>query len=291
MVRNRQRLRVRRHGLGRLSRLGRALSLTLLATTATAISPLSAEQVSAGATIDGQFDGGGLAEAGTVTQLRVGGRGGVPTNASAVALNLTITGPTGSGWATVYPCGTPRPNASNINFTSGATIANSVITKLGTNGDVCIYTDKTTHLITDVAGYFTNNSGYNPLNPARLLDTRPTDPARVAEELSRILLDQRRASLGLAAVSLDAEMSAFAQDWSQTMAQTWFHHSSGPWSENIAIWQQPSLTPEQAAAGLHQAWLASAPHYANMTNPNWRSVGIGFYYDETGWYATHEFWL
>ncbi len=233
--------------------------------------------------------GTSAARAGTEAQVTVAGRGGVPAGATAVALNLTVTGAAGGGWASVYPCGTPRPNASNINFTANSTIANSAITKLGNGGKICIYTSATTHVIIDIGGHFTTAESYSPLSPARLLDTRPTDPAAVAEAYSRTLVDQRRAALGLAPVALDAQMSAFARDWAGTMATTWFHHSTGPWSENIGMWQQPSLTPEQAAAGLHQAWLASPPHYANMTNPNWRYVGIGFYHDASGWYAVHEF--
>ena len=111
----------------------------------------------------------------------------------------------------------------------------------------------------------------------------------MAEQRSLQLVNQQRASLGLAAVAPNADMSAFARDWSKNLSHLGLQHSSGPWSENIVIWKQPGLTPEQAAAGFHQAWLSSAPHYNNMTNPNWRHVGIGIYHDSTGWYGTHEF--
>ena len=56
---------------------------------------------------------------------------------------------------TVYPCGTTRPNASNLNYTPGQTIPNNVIVKLGVNGSVCVYTQQSTNLIADINGAFT----------------------------------------------------------------------------------------------------------------------------------------
>jgi hypothetical protein len=50
------------------------------------------------------------------------------------------------------PCDTPLPTASNINFASGQTIANAVITKLSRPGRVCIYTSAPSHLIVDLEG-------------------------------------------------------------------------------------------------------------------------------------------
>ena len=67
---------------------------------------------------------------------------------------MTVTSPQTAGFITIYPCGTTRPNASNLNYTAGQTIANAVITKIGLNGKICIYTPATTHLIADVNGYF-----------------------------------------------------------------------------------------------------------------------------------------
>src|ERR1700712_5073072 len=49
--------------------------------------------------------------------LQVGGRGGVPTTGvSAVVINLTVAGATGSSYLTVYPSGQTRPTSSAINY-------------------------------------------------------------------------------------------------------------------------------------------------------------------------------
>ena len=47
--------------------------------------------------------------AGKSIKLQVAGRGGVPAGASAVALNVTATQPSGSGYLTVYPSGGSLP--------------------------------------------------------------------------------------------------------------------------------------------------------------------------------------
>src|SRR4029079_16342396 len=50
------------------------------------------------ATVDGLFKGLGVLGAGSVMELPVAGRGGVPADASAVALNVTVTEAQGSGF-------------------------------------------------------------------------------------------------------------------------------------------------------------------------------------------------
>jgi hypothetical protein len=123
-------------------------------------------------TIDGQGLGAGITTASEVTKVQVTGRADIPSNANAVALNLTLTQTTGQMFATIYPCDETRPLASNINATAAATIANSAIAKLAADGSVCIYTLKGAHVIVDVSGWFSDGSDYAPLTPARLLETR-----------------------------------------------------------------------------------------------------------------------
>jgi hypothetical protein len=98
----------------------------------------------------------------------------VPADAAAVALNVTMVEAREAGFATVWPCGTPMPEASNVNFGRGGTAANGVIAPIGADGSVCVYTSADAHLIVDVAGWFTG--GVSPAFvgniPLRLVDTR-----------------------------------------------------------------------------------------------------------------------
>jgi uncharacterized protein YkwD len=229
-----------------------------------------------------------ISGAGVTTSLVVAGRGGVPGDARAVTLNVTSTGSLSGGFATVYPCGSPRPDTSNLNFAPGQTVANAVTTKVGAGGAVCIYNNAATHLIVDVNGYFPPSAGYGALVPARLLDSRSASPAAAAEEVASVLVNQLRASRGLGSVALDATMTAFARNWSTEMARSGFRHSGGPYVENIG-WYRGAFSPEAVALELHKAFLASPPHLANMVNPAWTTVGVGVHTDGTLWYITLVF--
>jgi hypothetical protein len=123
-------------------------------------------------TVDGDEQGAGASAPGQTTRLRIAGRGGVPIGASAVALNVTATGAEAAGYATVWPCSSPAPTASNLNVVPGQTVANLVLTGLDADGDVCIRTgDGRFHVIVDVVAA-TPAGGYQPVLPTRLLDTR-----------------------------------------------------------------------------------------------------------------------
>jgi hypothetical protein len=92
---------------------------------------------------------------GQTVEVKVTGFGTsqIPATASSVLLNLVADSPDGTGYATVYPCGSPPPATSNLNFTSG-TISNLVSAKIGDGGRVCIYTSAGTHLVADIDGYY-----------------------------------------------------------------------------------------------------------------------------------------
>ncbi len=123
-------------------------------------------------TVDGLFDGVGLRGGGSVTALRVVGRGGVAGDAVAVVLNVTVTEAQGAGFVTVFPCGGVPPTASSLNFVAGSTVANAVVVAVGAGGQVCLFTQTATHLVVDVNGYVPAGSGLVSLVPARLLESR-----------------------------------------------------------------------------------------------------------------------
>ncbi|HYN33262.1 MAG TPA: PQQ-dependent sugar dehydrogenase, partial [Ilumatobacteraceae bacterium] len=52
---------------------------------------------------------GGALPAGQTLEVQVTGVAGVPSDAVAVALNMTVVNAVAAGFATVYPCGQPRP--------------------------------------------------------------------------------------------------------------------------------------------------------------------------------------
>ncbi len=112
--------------------------------------------------------------AGQVVEVQVTGAGAtsIPGDAEAVVLNVTGVDATAAGHVTVWPCGADRPNTSNLNLSTGQTAPNLVVSKIGTDGKVCLYTKTGTHLLADVTGFYPAGSSYTPVVPERQLDTR-----------------------------------------------------------------------------------------------------------------------
>jgi len=98
--------------------------------------------------------------AGSQTAVPVAGQCGIPSNATSVALNLTVTGPTAPGNIRLFADGTSLPLTSTLNYTSGLTRANNAIVRVGASGAVALYVSQASgsaHVVLDVAGYFTGS--------------------------------------------------------------------------------------------------------------------------------------
>ena len=96
------------------------------------------------------------AKIGGATELRidVNGIAGIPASGvAAVSLNVTATQPTAAGFIIVYPCGT-RPTTSNVNYSTNQTVPNAVIAPVSADGEICFYSTANTHVIADVAAWF-----------------------------------------------------------------------------------------------------------------------------------------
>jgi hypothetical protein len=112
-------------------------------------------------------------------QFSVFGKNGVPNGATAIALNVTASAPLGESFLTVYPDG-PRPLASNLNYSTGVTVANLVIVRLPPSGIIDFYNQNGfVHVVADLAGWYDGNrttetGRFVPLAPTRLFDTRDT---------------------------------------------------------------------------------------------------------------------
>lgn len=125
--------------------------------------------------LDTRNDGQRVA-AGADRQLRIAGEDAIPSDATAVVLNMTVTQPSAAGHLTVYPAGRAT-STSNLNFDAGRTAANLVVVKLGDQGAVGLrVSGGAAHVIADVFGYYqpgTAGAVFTPVSPGRVLDTRP----------------------------------------------------------------------------------------------------------------------
>jgi hypothetical protein len=107
-----------------------------------------------------------------------GGPSNVPTGATAVTANVTIVKPSATSSVYLGPVGIAHPSTATISFNKGditaygSTIA---LSDAGTISGTYMASSGSSDLVIDVTGYFTpDDTGdtYNPLTPARLLDTR-----------------------------------------------------------------------------------------------------------------------
>ncbi|MFG2937129.1 LamG-like jellyroll fold domain-containing protein [Streptomyces sp. NPDC048282] len=108
----------------------------------------------------------------------------IPSTVTAVAVDVTVTGETDSGYITAYADGTQRPKTSSTNFAAHTTATGYQIVPVGNDGKIDLYThidssDGTAALVVDLTGYFTSDATltgdqtYTPLTSAvRVLDTR-----------------------------------------------------------------------------------------------------------------------
>ncbi|MEM9513363.1 MAG: hypothetical protein AAGA42_00785 [Actinomycetota bacterium] len=117
----------------------------------------------------------GRRQDGTVTTIPIRRADQVSDDATAVFVNVTATESTRRGYVTTYPgpCTSAPPTASNLNHVGGETIAVAAITKIGTDGTICVYNHAPTHLVVDVSGVAVADGALlQTVSNTRLADSR-----------------------------------------------------------------------------------------------------------------------
>jgi hypothetical protein len=102
---------------------------------------------------------------------------GIPSNAVAYSLNVTVVPQTTLGYLTIWPAGEGQPTVSTLNSLDGRIKANAVIMPAGTsNGSVSVFVTNTTNVVLDINGYFMPGNGstlaFYAVPPCRVADTR-----------------------------------------------------------------------------------------------------------------------
>jgi hypothetical protein len=96
----------------------------------------------------------------------------IPADVEAVSLNVAAVASPGAGFVTVWPCGTPRPATSVLNYPGRSVVANNVTATVGATGSICLYTHSSSHVVVDVTGWFNRTDAYSATVPDRIVDTR-----------------------------------------------------------------------------------------------------------------------
>ena len=118
------------------------------------------------------------------------------------------------------------------------------------------------------------------------------DPVAIEQQFAA-RINSLRASRGLGALSVDAQLTGVARQWAATMAR------AGAISHNPSLASQVSQSwvdlGENVGTGadadsLFSAFVNSPPHYANLVNPVYTKVGVGVALTSAGTiYTSHEF--
>ncbi len=158
--------------LASASRTGGDAALPVAAAAASEYLPLAPERL-----IDTRDASGRLAAGGV---LRIERPESVPVGATAVAANVTAVDPAGAGFLTAYPCTSARPLASSGNYSARVSRGAQVVTPLGTDGSLCVYSSAAADVVVDLQGAFVGEGArFTPLAPERLVDTRSAGRAEV----------------------------------------------------------------------------------------------------------------
>jgi YVTN family beta-propeller protein len=155
--------------------------------------------------------------AGSAMSLPIVGVGGVPTDAVAVAVNITMVNSRSAGYVTASPSGRPRPAVSNVNAEQvGQTVATAAVVGIGAAGSIDVFSSVETDLIVDLSGVWipavsATSGRFVPVAPSRVFDSR--NRGRL-DDGSQVEIDLRSVAPGASAVVLnltatDAESAGY----------------------------------------------------------------------------------
>jgi hypothetical protein len=123
--------------------------------------------------------GSGPIGSGATRVITLSGLDSIPAGITAVVVNLTAIFPDRNTFLTLWPDGTTKPATSNLNPTTGSTVANLVEVAVG-GGKIDLFNDLgITNVAVDVEGYVgsTATALFTPATaPLRICDTRATGP-------------------------------------------------------------------------------------------------------------------
>jgi hypothetical protein len=181
-------------------------------------------------------------------QLRVAGTAGIPIDAAAALLTITVANTSGDGYVTVWPCDQPLPSTSTINTWSNQFRSNLGIVSLSaTDGTACLQLStangSSIDLVVDAIGWVTG--GPNRMTGA---STTPTNfPATT--------------TVPSAGVSPAVRPFAASSPFNTPIP------AGTPWFDDSALHVTPPVNGD-----TRRHWWVAAPfgiYYSKTTDPVW----------------------
>lgn len=109
---------------------------------------------------------------------------GLPASTTAVVLDVTAVLPSTPSFLTIWPDGAARPVAASLTWAARQVVSNRVVVGVSAGGKIDLRNaGGTTNLVIDLNGYFATTgggSGFFPINPTRICDTRKIGPGVAA---------------------------------------------------------------------------------------------------------------
>ncbi|MEZ5231345.1 MAG: hypothetical protein R2749_01340 [Acidimicrobiales bacterium] len=229
--------------------------------------------------LDTRLDGGPL-RAGADRSVTVTGIGAVPaTGVGAVAVNVTVEAPTGGGYLTVWPSGSPMPLASSLNHGAGQTVANALVVGVGPDGRIDLGLGAgQASVVVDVLGWFATGPGFQPVTPVRALDTRDGGGALLVPAGGAIEIDVT----GLGAVP-DSGVAAVALNLTAVDPAAGGH---------LRAWPTGNVTPDAsvlnftAGQTIANAMVLGTGTGGRVTVRNYAAGPVHLVVDVAGWFPT-----
>lgn len=183
---------------------------------------------------------------------------GAPSQATAVAINLTAIVPDWYGFVRVYPCGARSSSEiSSINFSPWEIRANTVVTPVAADGTICLQSHVGVDVAIDLAGYFSpSGDDFQPLSPVRMFDSRlghselnaVTDGQPLgAGQMVRLRIAGRQ---GVPAGATAASVNVTAVDVGAASYLTAYPCGARPLASNLNITPDQSVTANGAMVKL-----------------------------------------
>jgi hypothetical protein len=211
-----------------------------------------------------------------------------------------VVNPQAAGYLTVFPQGSPKPFASNLDYTTGQVTANRVIVPLSTSGAtpgyMSIYSSSRADVVVDVSGYYTMAGGSGTTftaaaDPVRICDTRAGNPSNLTWPASQCNGDTMTQGgavtvmvAGLAGVPVDAKSVLVNLTGIAPTQLTFLTVFPGP---GILGWSIPGTSDLDPAAGEVRANMVVAtinPQYGWISVVN-DTGSIDIAVDVLGWYS------
>ncbi len=147
---------------------------------------------------------------------------GIPSNAAAYSLNVTVVPDAQLNYLTIWPAGQSQPFVSTLN-SDGRIKANAAIVHAGASGAVTVFATDNTHVIIDIDGYFVpiasaaSPLAFYTLIPCRVADTRQGGapfggPSLIAGETRSFPLPSSSCSIPSSAQAYSLNITAVPQN-------------------------------------------------------------------------------